>query len=106
MAGRRGARRNSDSSVATVNERNVPWQKETSVLKKKKPGIDIDEWAIFVLNDATVYRKGRRTLANPLEMDYEGPLVVRGRLDIETKEQAKRRTYTRAHAVLSVELRR
>src|SRR5512142_2813418 len=79
----------SDSSVATVHEASVVWRKETAVLRKKDADLDTDEWPIFVLNDATVYKKDRRTLANALEMDFEGPFVVRGRLDINLKDQGR-----------------
>ena len=92
MAGRR-SRRDSDSSVATVNERNVLWKKETEVLRKKKASLEPNAWPIFLLNEATVYKKGRKELGNALEMDFDGPFVVRGRLDIETKQQAQRREY-------------
>jgi hypothetical protein len=85
----------SDSSVATVHEAKLSWQKEKAVLRKKDPDLDTDEWPIFLLNDATVYKKDRRTLANALEMDFEGPFVVRGRLDMDLKEQGSHCEYLR-----------
>ena len=57
--------------------------KESTVLRPRPEDIPDDDWPGYVLNDATIYRKDGKTLANPLLLSLEGSLVVRGQLEID-----------------------
>ena len=57
--------------------------KELAVLRPRPEDIPDDDWPGYVLNDATIYRKDGKTLANPLLLSLEGNLVVRGQLEID-----------------------
>ncbi|CAK7204048.1 hypothetical protein SEUCBS139899_006799 [Sporothrix eucalyptigena] len=59
---------------------------ESAVLKPKDPTAVEDDWPIFVLNDAIVYRPDGVTMANAILVAKEGPCTVRGRLEVEDKE--------------------
>ncbi|KAL1894764.1 hypothetical protein Sste5346_005739 [Sporothrix stenoceras] len=59
---------------------------ESTILKPKDPTIIEDEWPIFVLADAIVYRPDGVTMANAVLVAQEGPCIVRGRLEVEDKE--------------------
>jgi len=96
MAGRRSrsdAESDSDSSVQTIDESRLLWRPETEVLKKTRPRLPPDSWPIFALNEATLYKQDRKTLANALEVDFDGPFIVRGRVEMEDKLQAQRSKY-------------
>ncbi|KAI2641648.1 hypothetical protein GGS26DRAFT_536271 [Hypomontagnella submonticulosa] len=86
MAGRR-RRAPSNSTVATVDENAIQYCTEESVLKPVSARVHTDDWPCFLLIDATIYHKDG-TLANLLHVDLEGPLIVRGKLEIE-KDQEK-----------------
>ncbi|KAK3326319.1 hypothetical protein B0H66DRAFT_617285 [Apodospora peruviana] len=81
MAGRR--RRPSNSAVATVEELHHRYLKETNVLKPTSPNTPDNEWPCYVLTDAMVYRSDCKTPANPLHVHLEGPMVIRGTLQID-----------------------
>lgn len=85
MAGRR-KRRASNSTVATVDDSHIRWAKESSVLKPAPQNITDNDWPVYVLTDATIYRKDGITLANPLLVHLQGPIVVRGFLEVEEDE--------------------
>jgi hypothetical protein len=61
--------------------------KETSVMRSIPSGMPSDDWPCFVLTDAVVYHRDGRTMANPLHADLEGPFMVRGKLEVEDREQ-------------------
>ncbi|KAI0381873.1 hypothetical protein F5Y04DRAFT_254546 [Hypomontagnella monticulosa] len=86
MVGRR-RRALSNSTVETVDENSIQYYTEESVLKSASSRAHPDDWPCFLLNDATIYHKDG-TLANLLHVELEGPLIVRGRLEIE-KDQEK-----------------
>ncbi|KAK8065622.1 hypothetical protein PG997_012369 [Apiospora hydei] len=81
MAGRRRLRAASTSTVATVDEDAIRFQKESTVLKPAHSS-DENEWPCFLLEDATVYNS-RGEIANLLHADTEGPFVIRGHLVID-----------------------
>ncbi|KAI0133156.1 hypothetical protein F4776DRAFT_655075 [Hypoxylon sp. NC0597] len=86
MVGRR-RRVPSNSTVATVDEAAIRYYKEESILKPVSSRAHPDDWPCFLLTDATIYHKDG-TLANLLHVDLEGPLIVRGKVEIE-KDQEK-----------------
>ncbi|KAI1332023.1 hypothetical protein F5Y16DRAFT_358338 [Xylariaceae sp. FL0255] len=81
MAGR-GRRATSTSTVATIDQANVTYYTESSVLKPINPNENSDDWPCFLLSEAAVYHRDG-TLANQLHADMEGPTVVRGKLEVE-----------------------
>ncbi|KAK4204298.1 hypothetical protein QBC40DRAFT_273184 [Triangularia verruculosa] len=85
--GRPGRPRRSES----VDHDPVHYLKEGAVLKPTEPGVEYDKWPCFVLLDATIYRKDGKTIANPLMVHAEGPLVIHGLLEIDsdTKEHLR-----------------
>ncbi|TPX13461.1 uncharacterized protein E0L32_006191 [Thyridium curvatum] len=87
MAGRK--RRSSNSTVSTVDDRGIKWTKESAVLKKVSPNTDSNEWPCFVLSDAVAYHKDGRRIANILKVDLNGPFILRGKLEIDEKDQLK-----------------
>ncbi|KFA78502.1 hypothetical protein S40288_01510 [Stachybotrys chartarum IBT 40288] len=83
----RRKRRTSTSSVETVDENQIRWLKERSVVKTASSAISTDEWPIFELRDAVVLNKDGRTLENALEVGTRGPYIVRGHLIIDDRSQ-------------------
>lgn len=54
-----------------------------------KPAASNNEFPTFVLEDAVIYRKdanGKLVVANVCNVKLEGPLVVRGKLEVEDDE--------------------
>lgn len=93
-SGRPRQRRDSNSTVASVDASRIQYLPETSVLKKTKV-LDSDSWPCFVLKDAVVYRKaedGQLQIANVCNVDLEGPFIIRGILEIDPLEQTQYRT--------------
>ncbi|KAI0166846.1 hypothetical protein GGR52DRAFT_77104 [Hypoxylon sp. FL1284] len=85
MAGRR-RRAPSNSTVATVDEAEIQFYKEETVLKPASTRMHTDDWPCFLLADATVYHQDG-TIANLLHVDLEGPFITRGRLEIEKDQE-------------------
>ncbi|KAI1215113.1 uncharacterized protein F4807DRAFT_405951 [Annulohypoxylon truncatum] len=85
MAGRR-RRAPSNSTVATVNEAAIQYYQEETVLKPVSSRAHPDDWPCFLLTDATIYHKDG-TLANLLHVDLEGPLIVRGKVEVEKDQE-------------------
>ncbi|KAI0881060.1 uncharacterized protein GGS22DRAFT_75157 [Annulohypoxylon maeteangense] len=85
MAGRR-RRAPSNSTVATIDEAAIQYYQEETVLKTASSRAHPDDWPCFLLTDATIYHRNG-TLANLLHVDLEGPLIVRGRLEIEKDQE-------------------
>ena len=83
-------RKDSDSTVASVDWTNIEYVPELSVLK---PVASQNEFPTFVLDDAVIYRKdisGRLEVANVCNVNLEGPLVVRGKLEVEDEDRPHR----------------
>lgn len=92
-------RRDSNSTVASVDPSEITYLDETAVLKPlASDDLDDSLWPIFVLTDAVVYRKTKDgkpgEIANACNVDLEGPFIIQGRLDIDlsNEEQAQART--------------
>ncbi|KAK3685557.1 hypothetical protein B0T22DRAFT_465976 [Podospora appendiculata] len=85
MAGRR-SRRASVSTTATIDHSRIRWTKESSLLKPVGKHEDEADWPCYVVTDAMVYHKDGKTLANPLYVGIEGPLIVRGKLEEPEEE--------------------
>lgn len=87
MAGRSRRRRaSSASTTGVVGSSQTRWAQESAILKPKPQDSHSDSWDCYVLTDATIYRKDGKTLANPLFVDVEGPLIVRGFLEVDDPE--------------------
>jgi hypothetical protein len=56
---------------------------EEDVLLPVFKQLDPDEWPCFVLNEAVVYGKDGETPASLLDAELDGPMVVRGRLEVD-----------------------
>lgn len=59
-----------------------------------KPAASNNEFPTFVLEDAVIYRKetnGNLVVANVCNVNLEGPLVVRGKLEVEDDDLALHR---------------
>lgn len=84
MAGRRRLRATSTSTVSTVDKDALRFRKENTILKPAHPPDEklSDNWPCFLLEDATVY-DSHGEIASVLHVDFEGPYVIRGRLNIE-----------------------
>ncbi|KXJ92764.1 hypothetical protein Micbo1qcDRAFT_232469 [Microdochium bolleyi] len=78
----------SNSTVATVDEATVPYFRESSVLKKVPPAVHNDDWPCFLLLDATIYDKHGQ-MASQLDVDLEGPFVIRGRLALDKDQESR-----------------
>lgn len=46
-----------------------------------------DNWPMYVLNDAVVYRPDGKTIAHALLVNIDGPFTIRGRLEIEDGDE-------------------
>ncbi|KAI1648133.1 uncharacterized protein F4817DRAFT_73859 [Daldinia loculata] len=79
-------RKQSDSTVQTVDETALEYYREDSVLKPVSARAHTDDWPCFLLTNATIFHKDG-TLANLLHVDLEGPLIVRGKLEIEKDQE-------------------
>ncbi len=56
--------------------------KEQQILQQAV-GRDTDNWPLYILEDATVYGKDKRTFASLLHAELEGPFTIRGTLVLE-----------------------
>ena len=63
--------------------------KETSILKPVSLSTHSDDWPCFLLSDATVHHRDG-TMANQLNVDLEGPFIIRGRLELEKDNERYR----------------
>ena len=90
MGRRRGRpRKDSTSTVATVDDNQIRYAKESDLLKPIPAGLHSDRWPCFSLDDVVVYHKDGRTPANLLHVASEGPFIVRGRLDLTEDEDTE-----------------
>ncbi|KAF5023972.1 hypothetical protein F66182_3976 [Fusarium sp. NRRL 66182] len=83
MVGR--PRRASTSSVETVDENQVHWCQEKSVLRYN-PGGQLPD-TTFEIKDAIVLNKDGQTLENAFDVATRGPYIIRGTLLVEDQEQ-------------------
>lgn len=83
MAGRR--RRSPGGG--TAGERSIRYIKEESILNPKPFNMPDEDWPCYVLTDATVYRSDGRTIANPLHVHLEGPMIIRGKLVVDNEDE-------------------
>ncbi|KAK7432770.1 hypothetical protein QQZ08_000631 [Neonectria magnoliae] len=97
MTGR--SRRASTSSVDTVDEAQVFWRQETSVLRSVPTNSDSNGWPVFELKDAVVLNKDGHTLENALEVRTKGPFIVRGNLIIDEPSQKEHLIMRVRHSV-------
>lgn len=84
-------RRASTSSVETVDDSDIRWRQETSILKSVPKLSDNDYWPIFELKDAVVFNKDGQTMENALSVGSRGPFIVRGTVIIDDEAQKIRR---------------
>lgn len=81
--------------------------KESSLLKPRPPKVSTNDWPSYVLSDATIYRSDGKTLANPLLVQLEGSLVVRGCAEVDdanlfsNRKQKPRLLYSLGDTVLT-----
>ena len=91
MAGRR--RRASTSSVETLDGADVSYLTEADAVLAPKSQKS-DYWPCYMLRDAVVYHQDEHGkpetdwMGNLLQVTYDGPFVVRGKLDVENDETA------------------
>ncbi|PHH84019.1 hypothetical protein CDD83_2625 [Cordyceps sp. RAO-2017] len=93
MVGRK--RRASTSSVESVDESQVRWRQETSVVRSVPKDLPSDDWPIFELRDAVVLHRDGQTVENALHVGIRGPYIVRGHLIIDDPSQ-------KAHLIMRV----
>jgi hypothetical protein len=82
MAGRRAVTCSSEDEAERPS-RKVPRLTEEDVLQSAPKDLDPDNWPCFVLKEAVVYGKDGRTPTNLLDAELEGPLCVRGKLEVD-----------------------
>jgi hypothetical protein len=101
MAGRPRRHRASSTSTATSistsagtasNSTQIRWVNESLLLKPRPQDVPANDWPTYVLNDATVYRKDGKTLANPLLLPLEGSVVIRGRIEADDNVLSNRKS--------------
>ncbi|KAH7152319.1 hypothetical protein B0J13DRAFT_522618 [Dactylonectria estremocensis] len=102
MSGRN--RRASTSSVDTVDENQILWRQETSVLRSVPKLSDSNNWPIFELRDAVVLSKDGQTIENALNVGTRGPFIVRGTLIIDDPSQ-KQHLIMRVRTSIPIEVR-
>ncbi|KJZ74198.1 hypothetical protein HIM_06429 [Hirsutella minnesotensis 3608] len=102
MVGR--SRRASTSSVESVDESQVRWLQETSVLRHVPKDLPNDNWPIFELRDAIVLNRDGETVENALHVGVRGPFTVRGTLIIDDPSQ-KAHLIMRAGKATRLEIR-
>lgn len=85
MTGR--TRRASTSSVDTVNDNDVQWRQEASVLRSVAKSVPSDSWPIFQLRDAIVLNRDGTTIESALNIVPNGPFIVRGYLHFTSAEK-------------------
>lgn len=89
MAGRR--RRASTSSVDSIDDGQLRWRQESSVVRSVPSDLPSDDWPIFELRDAVILHRDGTSLENALQVDFRGPYLVRGHLVIEEPSQKTHR---------------
>jgi hypothetical protein len=82
MVGRRVAISSSEDEAERMSRR-MSCLTEEEVLQTVSKDLHSDNWPCFVLNGAIVYGKDGMTPANLLHAELEGPLMVRGKLEVD-----------------------
>jgi hypothetical protein len=77
--------------VETVDNSQIRWRQETSVVRSVPKGTLSDDWPIFELQDAAVFDKDGQTMVNALHVGHQGPFIVRGNLIIDDPAQRTHR---------------
>ncbi|KAI0106453.1 hypothetical protein GGR51DRAFT_517716 [Nemania sp. FL0031] len=78
-----GANARAAAEIAALEKRlAVRHYKETSVLKSVSPSVHSDNWPCFLLTDATVHVPNG-DMVSQLDVDLFGPLIIRGKLELE-----------------------
>ena len=72
-----------NTSPLPNREKPKKYTDETTILKPANIHTHTDEWPCFVLKEVVVYKENHRTLANLLDAELDGPLVVRGELHLD-----------------------
>lgn len=101
---RRRRRHDSTSSVETVDESNIRWCQEASIIKAGPKDEDPASYPVFELRNACVFGRDPEgsessTFQNALEVVVKGPFTVRGSLIVEDADQKSR---CRANIVVRV----
>ncbi|KAK3308042.1 uncharacterized protein B0T15DRAFT_508558 [Chaetomium strumarium] len=81
MAGRPRRRRSSSAPSVENGQSHIRYSKESSMLRKAPQDVPVDEIPSYVLTDASIYQKDGKSLANPLLINVQGPVMVRGFLE-------------------------
>ncbi|CAM1508319.1 Fc.00g051670.m01.CDS01 [Cosmosporella sp. VM-42] len=102
MTGRN--RRASTSSVETVDDDQILWRQESSVLKSVAKDLDENDWPTWELRDTIVLNKDGQTLENLLDVATRGPFTIRGTLIIDDRDQ-KRHLLMRVRNSVPIEIR-
>lgn len=84
-------RRASTSSVDSVDDSDIRWRQEASVVRSVPKDVLSDDWPIFELRDAIVLNSDGHTLENALHVGIRGPYIVRGHLIIDDPSQKSHR---------------
>lgn len=95
-------RRDSDSTVASVDLTLIEYVPELSILK---PAPSSTDFPTFVLDDAVIYRKdadGNLVVANVCNVNLDGPLIVRGKLEVEDEHRPFLRKISKRTAHIEV----
>jgi hypothetical protein len=82
MVGRRFTISSSEDEAERLSRR-TSCLTEEEVLQPVSKDLQPDNWPCFVLNGAVVYGKDGKTPANLLHAELEGPLIVRGKLEVD-----------------------
>ena len=84
MTGRRAiADSTNDEAVKPPPKSMYGYVHEDYILQPVSPKVNTDDWPCFVLNGASVVGKDLKTPVNLLHAELEGPLVVRGLLEVD-----------------------
>jgi len=73
----------SSEDEAERSSRRISCLTEEEVLQTVDKDLHSDDWPCFVLNGAVVYGKDGVTPANLLHAEPEGPLMIRGKLEVD-----------------------
>lgn len=91
MAGR--SRRFSSTSVEEDegHRRSIRHITEADALKPIGKNVYLDDYPCFVLEDAVIYLKDKKTIGNLLNTELRGACVIRGRLVVEDELRSRRK---------------
>ncbi|RDA88349.1 hypothetical protein CP532_5633 [Ophiocordyceps camponoti-leonardi (nom. inval.)] len=102
MTGRN--RRASTSSVESIDQTQIHWRQETSIVRSVATQTPSDDWPVFELRDAVVLNGDGHTLENALHVAIRGPYTIRGHLIIDDPSQ-KSHLITRVRKSTPLEIR-